>query len=92
VYEWPLRRKAKWLVKKLLAKEQQRLLRRWLRYVKSLRATEEMVHAYEPKARRNLSDDEEERSSIDLIDLPGGQRKRRNSILPGGQGRADEAM
>jgi hypothetical protein len=28
VYEWPLRRKAKWPVKKLLAKGQQRLLRR----------------------------------------------------------------
>jgi hypothetical protein len=39
VYEWPLRRKAKWPIKKLLARRQQRLLRRWLRYVKSLRAT-----------------------------------------------------
>jgi hypothetical protein len=42
-------------------------LRRWLRYAKSLRATEEMVHVCEPEAGRNLSDDEEkERSNIDL--------------------------
>jgi hypothetical protein len=68
VYEWPLRRKAKWLVKKLLARRQQRLLRRWLRYVKSLRAIEEMVHACEPEAGRNISDYEEERSRRDLID------------------------
>jgi hypothetical protein len=73
VYEWPLRRKAKWPVKKLLARRQQRLLRRWLRYVKSLRATEEMVHACEPEAGRNLSDDEEERSSRDLIDCQVGR-------------------
>jgi hypothetical protein len=67
VYEWPLRRKAKWPVKILLAKRQQRMLRRWMRYVKSLRATEEIVHACEQEARRNLSDDEEkERSSRDL--------------------------
>jgi hypothetical protein len=44
VYEWPMRRKEKWPVEKLLARRQQRLLRRWLRYVKSLRAIEEMVH------------------------------------------------
>jgi hypothetical protein len=59
VYEWNLRRKAKWPVKKLLAKGQQRKLRSWLRYVKSLRAIEEVVHSYEPKAGRNFSDDEE---------------------------------
>jgi hypothetical protein len=28
VYEWPMKRKAKWPVKKLLARRQQRLLRR----------------------------------------------------------------
>jgi hypothetical protein len=44
------------------------LLRRWLRYVKSLRDTEEMIHTCEPEAGRNLSDDEEERLSRDLID------------------------
>jgi hypothetical protein len=73
VYEWPLRRKAKWPVKKLLARRQQRLLRRWLRYVKSLRDEEEMVHVCEPEAGRNLSDDGEERSSRDLIDCQVGR-------------------
>jgi hypothetical protein len=73
VYEWPMRRKEKWPVKKLLAKGQQRLLRRWLRYVKILRATEEMVHACEPEAGRNLSNDEEERSSRDHIDCQVGR-------------------
>jgi hypothetical protein len=37
VYEWPLRRKAKWPVKKLLAKGQRRLLIGWLRHVECLR-------------------------------------------------------
>jgi hypothetical protein len=73
VYEWTMKRKVKWPVKKLLAKRQQRLLRRWLRYVKSLRAIEEMVHACEPKVDRNLSDDEEERSRRDLIDYQVGR-------------------
>jgi hypothetical protein len=50
-------------------------LRRWIRYVKILRATEEMVHAYEPKARRNLSDDEEEISRRDLIDYQEGREE-----------------
>jgi hypothetical protein len=41
--------------------------------VKSLRDEEEMVHACEPEAGRNLSDDEEERSSRDLIDCQVGR-------------------
>jgi hypothetical protein len=83
VYEWPLRRKEKWPVKKLLARRQQRLLRRWLRYVKSLRATEEMVHACEPEAGRNLSDDERGEIEQRSHRLPSGQRW--NFKLPGGQ-------
>jgi hypothetical protein len=70
-----MKRKVKWPVKKLLARRQRRLLRRWLRYVKSLRAMEEMVHACEPEAGRNLSDDEEERSSRDLIDCQEGREE-----------------
>jgi len=73
VYEWPLRSKAKWPVKKLLARGQQRMLRRWQRYVKSLRPTEEMVHACEPEAGRNLSDNEEKRSMKDIIDCQVGR-------------------
>jgi hypothetical protein len=67
-YEWPMKRKVKWPVKKLLVRRQQRLLRRWLRFVKSLRATEEMVHTCELEAGRNLSDDEVERSRRDIIE------------------------
>jgi hypothetical protein len=66
VYEWPMKKKVKWPVKKLLARGQQRLLRMWLRYVKSLRGEEEMVHICEPEAGRNLSDDEEKRSEKGL--------------------------
>jgi hypothetical protein len=101
VYEWPLRRKAKWPVKKLLARRQQRLLRRWLRYVKSLRATEEMVHACEPEAGRNLNDDEEQILSKDLIDyqvgkdslsnFQGGNRKRSSEGLVYYQEDGDES-
>jgi hypothetical protein len=71
VYEWPMRIKSKWPVKKLLARRQRRLLRRWLWYVESLRDEEEMVHIYEPETGRNLSD-EEERSSRDLRNCQAG--------------------
>jgi hypothetical protein len=66
VYEWPMKKKVKWLVQKLLARGQQRLLRIWLRYVESLRGEEEMVHIYELETGRHLSDDEEKRSKKDL--------------------------
>jgi hypothetical protein len=46
-----------------------------MRYVESLRHEEEMVHMCEPEAGRNLSDDEEERSSSDFIDCQVGNRK-----------------
>jgi len=40
VSEWPMKTpKVKWLVRELMVKRQQRLLRRWLRYVEDLRAT-----------------------------------------------------
>jgi hypothetical protein len=41
--------------------------------VESLRDEEEMVHACEPEAGRNLSDDEEERLSGDIIDFQVGK-------------------
>jgi hypothetical protein len=67
VYEWPLRRKAKWPVKKLLAKRQRRLLIGWLRHDEHLRDEQGMVHACEPESGSNLNDDEEkERLSRDL--------------------------
>jgi hypothetical protein len=57
VYEWPMKMKVKWPVKELVAKRQQRLLKRWLRHAESLRDDEEeMVQVCEPEAGRNLSD------------------------------------
>jgi len=35
-YEWPLKRTNKWLVHKLLAREQLQMLRKWLRHAKNL--------------------------------------------------------
>jgi hypothetical protein len=35
VYEWPMKKKVKWPVKELLAKRQQRLLKKWLRYAEA---------------------------------------------------------
>jgi hypothetical protein len=35
-YEWPLKRKSKWHVQKLLARRQQQVLKRWLRHVENL--------------------------------------------------------
>jgi hypothetical protein len=66
VYEWPMKTKVKWPVQYLLARRQQRLLQEWLRYVESLRDEEEMVHVCEPETGRNISDEEEEISSIYL--------------------------
>jgi hypothetical protein len=40
-YEWPLKRKEKWLVRRLLARKQQQELRKWLRYADNLSETEE---------------------------------------------------
>jgi methyl coenzyme M reductase subunit D len=35
-YEWPLKRKEKWLCQKLLARKQQQELRKWLRHDENL--------------------------------------------------------
>jgi hypothetical protein len=66
VYEWPMRMKAKWLVRALMAKGQQRLLRRWLRHAENLDRPEKMVQVSEPEAGRNLSNEDDMRSSKDL--------------------------
>jgi hypothetical protein len=66
VYEWPMKKKVKWPIQKLLARGQQKLLRMWLRYVESLRGEEEVVHICEPEAGKSLSDGEEKRSEKGL--------------------------
>jgi hypothetical protein len=67
-YEWPLNRKVKWHVQKLLARKQQQELRKWLRHVETLSDTEEeLIHICEPQIGRHLGDEEEVRSDKDLI-------------------------
>jgi hypothetical protein len=60
-----MKNKVKWPVKELLAKIQQKMLKIWLRYAESISDTE-LVFICEPKARENLSD-EEEGSNSDII-------------------------
>jgi hypothetical protein len=57
-YEWPLNRKAKWPVQKLLARKQQQELRKWLRYDEIL-SDIELVCIYEPEVGGTLNDEEE---------------------------------
>jgi hypothetical protein len=77
VYEWPMKRKVKWPVMELVAKRQQRLLKRCLRHANSLRDEQkEMVQVCEPETGRNLSDVEDElRSENDLKDCQEGRTK-----------------
>jgi hypothetical protein len=70
-YEWPLNKKAKWPVQKLLARKQQQELRKWLRYAESLSDTE-LVCICEPEVGETLSD-EEEGSVSDLINCQEGR-------------------
>jgi hypothetical protein len=57
VYEWPMKEsKAKWPLKKLMARRQHRLLREWLRYVENLNGPEKMVQVCEPETGINLSE------------------------------------
>ena len=52
-YEWPLNRKAKWHVEKLLARKQQQAVRRWLRYAENLSKTEEeLIFICEPESEK----------------------------------------
>jgi hypothetical protein len=70
VYEWPLRRKVKWPVQYLLARRYRRLLKEWLRRIRSLGDREGVVHTCEPETGRNLSDVENEKRSLeDLVNF-----------------------
>jgi hypothetical protein len=74
VYEWPMKKRVKWLVKRLLAKGQQRIMRRWQRHAKNLSDTEEeLIHICEPEIGRNLNDEEEKRSDEDLKNFQVGR-------------------
>jgi hypothetical protein len=72
-YEWPLKRKVKWPVQKLLARGQQQVLKRWLRHAENLSDTEEeLVFICEPEFGKTLSD-EEGRSVKGLINCQEGR-------------------
>jgi hypothetical protein len=72
-YEWPLKKKAKWQVKRLRSRRQQQGLRRWLRHAENLSDTEEeVVYICEQEIGRHLSDEEEVRSDEDLINCQVG--------------------
>ena len=70
-YEWPLNRKAKWPVQKLLVRKQQQELRKWLRYAENL-CDIELVCICEIEIGETLSD-EEGRSVLGLINCQEGR-------------------
>jgi hypothetical protein len=91
-YKWPLNRKVKWHVQKLLARKQQQELRKWLRHVETLSDTEEeLIHICEPETGRNLSDEEEKRSVEDLINCQGG-RSELSSFQVGNERRSVDGL
>jgi len=59
-----------WPVKELMVRRQRRLLRKWLRYAKSLKATKEerMGYICEPEIGDVLNEENDQRSLRDLID------------------------
>jgi hypothetical protein len=92
VYEWPMKKKVKWSVKRLLARGQQQLLKRWLRHAENLSDTEEeMIHICEPEIGRHLSDEEEVRSDEDLINCQVG-RNGLSSFQVGNRKRSVEGL
>jgi hypothetical protein len=72
VYEWPMKTKAKWPVKELMARRQRRLLRGWLRHAENLNGIEKMVQICEPETGRSLSSEDELGSAEDLKDYKEG--------------------
>jgi hypothetical protein len=77
-YEWPLKRKVKCSIKKLLARGQQQMLKRWLRHDENLSDTEEeLVRICDPEVGKTLSD-EEGRLVKGLINCQEGRDKFSN--------------
>jgi hypothetical protein len=69
-----MEKKLKWPVQKFLARGQQQLLNRWLRYIENISDTEEeMVYIYEPKVGRHLNEEEEVKIVEDLINFQMGR-------------------
>jgi formyltetrahydrofolate synthetase len=66
-YKWPLKRKLKWYVQKLMSRRQKQMLKRWPRHAKNISDTEEeVVHICELETEKSLSDNEDKRSVDDL--------------------------
>jgi hypothetical protein len=70
VNEWPMKvPKVKWPVRELMVKRQQRLLKRWLRYAKDLKAKEDKIICYcWPETGRSLDDNDDEWDKLGSTD------------------------
>jgi hypothetical protein len=74
--EWSLKRKEKWPIQNLLARRKQQVVRKWLRHAENLSGIEEkVIHICEPEIGKNLNDDEEIRSTRDLMNCQEGRHK-----------------
>jgi hypothetical protein len=82
-----MKTKVKWSIQKLLAREQRRLIRGWLRHVEDLNEPEEeLIHICGPETGRNLNDEEEEeRSSRDLRNCQAGEDELSNCQVGNGK-------
>jgi hypothetical protein len=91
-YEWPLKRKEKWPVRRLLARKQQQELRKWLRYAENLSDTEEeLVCICEPEVGETLSD-EEGRSVTGLINCQEGRSELSSCQVGNGRRSVDDLI
>jgi hypothetical protein len=69
-----LKRKARWLVQKLLVRRKQKQLRKSLRHAENLSETEEkVIDICEPETRKNLSDEDEMRTTRGLMNFQEGR-------------------
>jgi hypothetical protein len=94
VHEWPMKTpKVKWPVRELMVKGQQRLLRRWLRYVESLKPIEEeMVQACEPESGKILGVENEMGLSRDLKRCQEGREEEIPDFQEGNRLRSTEDL
>jgi hypothetical protein len=60
-YEWPMKKKVKWPIQQLIVRRKNKMLRRWLRQIESLKdseekfpSTEKMVYICKPEEGENL--------------------------------------
>jgi hypothetical protein len=69
-----MKKRVKWPVKELLDRGQRKMMRIWLRHTRKLsELEEELIHISEPRTKRNISDEEENRSDKDLVNSQVGE-------------------